>query len=117
VDSIPDKVSGAWVFKGLVDGLRALTDKQFVEVFYKAVHGRHISSAEHNVFDAHLVLANAGRHRDEATGGRWTVELICPTPDQNWVDDAPICQAGEHCGMPTASGAKQSMCPVCAWAC
>ena len=97
----------------LVDALRALTDKQLVDVFYKAVQGRHIYSAERNVFDAYLVLANAVRDRDEGTGGRWTVELICPTSDQDWVDDAPICQAGEHCGMPTASWAKQSMCPVC----
>jgi len=48
-----------------------------------------------------------------ARGGRWTVELICPTSDQDWVDDAPICQAGEHRGMPTASWAKHSTCPVC----
>jgi hypothetical protein len=47
--------------RDLVDGLRALTDKQFVEVFYEAVQGRYIYSAEHNVFDAPLVLANAVR--------------------------------------------------------
>jgi hypothetical protein len=93
----------------LVDGLRALTDKQFVEVFYEAVQGRHIYPAEPDVFDAHLVLANAVRDREEGTGGRWTVELICPTPNQDWIDDAPICQAGEHCGMSTASWAKQSV--------
>ena len=46
-----------------VDGLRALTDKQFVEVFYEAVRGLHIYSAERNVFDAHLMLANAVRDR------------------------------------------------------
>lgn len=34
--------------RDLVDGLRALTDKQFVEVFYEAVRGRHIYSAERN---------------------------------------------------------------------
>jgi hypothetical protein len=46
----------------LVDGLRALTDKQFVELFYEAVRGRHIYSEERNIFDAHLVLANAVRY-------------------------------------------------------
>ena len=97
----------------LVDGLRALTDKQFVEVFYEAVYGRHIYSAERNVLDAHLVLANAVRHREEGHDGRWSVELICHTPDQDWRDDAPICQAGEHCGTSTASWGKRSMCPVC----
>jgi hypothetical protein len=97
----------------LVDALRALTDRQFVEVFYEAVQGRHVYSAERNLFDAHLVLANAVRDREEGSGGGWAVELICPTQDQDWVDDAPICQAGEHCGMPTASWAKHSTCPVC----
>jgi hypothetical protein len=24
-----------------------------------------------------------------------------------------ICEAGEHCGMPTVSWAKRSTCPVC----
>jgi len=98
--------------RDLVERLRALTDKQFVEVFYEAVQGRHIYSAERNVFDAHLVLANAMRDREEGTDGRWTVELNCPTPDQEGADDAPICQAGEHCGMSTTSWAKQAMCPV-----
>jgi hypothetical protein len=99
--------------RDLVDGLRALSDKQLVETFYEAVQGRHIYSAERNAFDAHLVLANASRDRQETTERRWTVELICPAPDQDWVDDAPICQAGEHCGMPTTSWAKHSICPVC----
>ena len=98
--------------KNLVHALRALTDKQFVEVFYEAVQGRHIYPAERNVFDAHLVLANTVRDVDGTDRG-WTVELVCPTPGQDWVDDAPICQAGEHCGMATTSWAKSSQCPVC----
>ena len=49
--------------RDLVDGLRALTDKQFVEVFYEAIQARHIYEAERNVFDSHLVLANAVRAR------------------------------------------------------
>src|SRR4051794_36541935 len=97
----------------LVDGLRAPTGKQFGEVFYEAVQGRDIYSAERNVFDAHLVLANAVRDRGKGADGRWSLELICLAPKQEWVDDAPICQAGEHCGMSTASWAKEAMCPVC----
>jgi hypothetical protein len=97
--------------RDLVDGLRTLTDKQFVDVFYEAVHGRHIYSEDVS-YDAHLVLANAFRNL-EGAGGRWTVELICPTPNEDRVDDASICQFGEHCGMSTASWAKQSTCPVC----
>ena len=53
----------------LVDGLRALTDKQFVELFYEAVRGRHIYSEERNIFDAHLVLANAVRYIEEGAHG------------------------------------------------
>ena len=96
--------------RDLVVGLRMLTDKQFVEVFYEAVQGRHIW-LDHT-YDSHLVLANAFRSLEDA-GATWKVELICPTPNQDWVDDASICQFGEHCGMPTASWAKQSTCPVC----
>jgi len=99
--------------RDLVESLRALADKEFLEVFYEAAKGRHIYPAERNVFDAHLVLANSVRDREAGTGERWTVELICPTPGRDWVDDAPICQAGKHCGMPTASWDKHSTCPVC----
>jgi hypothetical protein len=84
----------------LVDGLRALTDKQFVELFYEAVRGRHIYSEERNIFDAHLVLANAVRYIEEGAHGRWTVEPICPTPSQEWEDDALICNTNSrnsHC--------------------
>ena len=71
----------------LVDGLRALSHKQFVEVFYEAVQGRDIYSEESNIWDAHLVLANAVRERDEGSVGPWQVELICPTPGQDWQPD------------------------------
>lgn len=94
----------------LADTLRRLTDKQFVEVFYDAVQGRH---SYDNVFDTRWVLANAVRERTEDSVGSWTVELVCPTPGQQWPDDAIICQAGEHCGLSTISWGKTSQCPVC----
>ena len=97
----------------LTRALRTLTDKQFVEVFYETVQGRHIYPADRDVVDAHLILVNAVRDRSEGADSRWTVELVCPTPGQEWPDDAPICQAGEHCGLSTASWAKTSQCPVC----
>lgn len=97
--------------RDLVDGLRALTDKQVVEVFYEAVQGRHFYSTERNIFDAHLVLANAVRDRQE--GGPWTIELVCPSREQGLIDDTPISEAGSHCEMPTISSGKHSHCPVC----
>jgi hypothetical protein len=42
----------------IVDALRRLTHKQFVELFYEAVQGRFISGGEEMPWDAHLVLAN-----------------------------------------------------------
>jgi len=53
--------------RDLVDGLRTLTDKQFVDVFYEAVHGRHIYSEDVS-YDAHLVLANAFRNLEGLAG-------------------------------------------------
>lgn len=44
--------------RDLVESLRALADKQFVEVFYEAVQGRHIYSAERNVFDELLTISS-----------------------------------------------------------
>ena len=93
----------------LVGALRALTDKQFVELFYEATQGRHFY--ERNVFDAHLVLANAVRDRQQ--GGAWTIELVCPSQEPGLMDDTPMCQAGSHCGMATTSWGKRSQCPVC----
>ncbi len=94
--------------------LNALTDKQFVEFFYESLAGRHLYSLEREYLDSHLVLANACREMDaEDQWGSWRLELLCPTPDGDWVDDAPVCQFGEHCGVDTASWAKNSVCPVC----
>ena len=95
----------------IIREIQKLSDKQFVEFFYQAVKGRHIYRAEVKLFDSHLVLANAVRERDMEAP--WTVEVLCPTPDQRWPDDSPICQHGAHCGFSTASWAKRSRCPIC----
>lgn len=96
----------------IVDALRGLTHKQFVELFYEAVEGRFIYDGEETLWDAHLVLANAVRDRGEREPV-WRLELVCPTPRQTWEDDALICQHGVHCGVGTMSWAKESQCPVC----
>ena len=94
--------------------LRELTDKQFVDLFYAAAAGRHIYEADRSNVDAHLVLANAMRHQEDGSEwSGWKLELLCPTPQQSWVDDAPICQFGQHCGVKTASWPKDAQCPIC----
>jgi hypothetical protein len=98
--------------RDLVTALQALTDKQFVELFYQAVQGRHLYSAERNLWDAHLVLANAVRDRSDGVVGPWSVELVCLSASQHWADGF-FCEAGEHCGMATTSCTKHFICPVC----
>jgi len=100
--------------KEIIETLRKLTDKQFVELFYLAAEGRHIYEAERSFGQAHLVLANAqGRLEDTGEWSASKLEILCPTPQQDWVDDALICQFGQHCGVETASWSKNSQCPIC----
>lgn len=96
----------------VIEILRGLTDKQLVDLFYDAVRGRYIYQGEENLWDAHLVLANAVRDRT-TDGSPWRIEMLCQASDQQWPDDAPLCQHGEHCGIETVSWAKRSRCPVC----
>jgi hypothetical protein len=98
----------------IVEALRKLTDKQFVELFYLAVEGRNIYEAERSFVQAHLVLANAQRHQEDGEEwSPWKLQVLCPTPQQDWTTDAPICQFGKHCDVETASWSKNSQCPIC----
>jgi len=100
--------------KELIDSIRKLTDKQFVELFYKAGRDRHIYSLERDCVQAHLVLGNAFREMDDQDQwSRWKLQILCPTPGESWADESPICQAGEHCGHETMSWAKNAVCPIC----
>ena len=95
--------------EGIIQYLNGLSDKQFIELFYEACRSRNIYRLEPDL-QAHLVLANALRDYDNP---EWELELLCPTPGQEWVDDAPIGQFGTHCGHKTASWSKNSVCPIC----
>ena len=98
----------------IIEALQKLTDKQFVELFYEAVQGRHLYESEAAYCQAHLVLANAERHAEnDGEWSEWRLQLLCPTPGEDWGDDAPICQFGHHCGHETGSWAKNSVCPMC----
>ena len=97
----------------IIEGLRGLTHKQFVELFCEAVQGRFIYDGEEMLWDSHLVLANGVRDRTEP-GSTWTLELLCPTPGQTW--------GGRHLDLPARQPlrhrdherSKQSLCsPFC----
>jgi hypothetical protein len=94
--------------------LQNLTDQQFIAFFHEHLTERHIYREERRYLESHLVLANAKRARDDdETVGPWQLQVLCPTPGQNWSADAPVCQFGTCCGHPTASVAKASHCPIC----
>jgi hypothetical protein len=90
--------------------LNNLPDHAFTEFFYKHLSSRHVFRAEERYIDSHLVLAVAKGVTDEQ---EWKLQVLCPTPNQDWVDDASICQFGNHCGHITASVSKKSKCPLC----
>jgi hypothetical protein len=94
--------------------LRRLTAKQFAELFYDAVEGKHPWPGEERTSDVRLVLGYASRDLDaDNPDAPWQLSLVCPVPDEKWVDDAPVCQHGSHCGHDTISWAKPSVCPIC----
>ena len=101
--------------KEVSDWLKSMSDKQFIDFFYKHLSQRHLFPGEEAYLECHLVLVAATREFDN---GQWgsrelQLQLLCPAPTEKWVDDAPICQFGEHCEHGTASWAKHSECPVC----
>jgi hypothetical protein len=96
----------------VIQYLRDLPAKAFADVFYAATDGKHPWPGEENVSEVRHVLAYAHRDKDEPTA-QWDVSVICPVPDPEWDDDAPVCQHGSHCGLATISWAKRSVCPVC----
>jgi hypothetical protein len=100
--------------KEIARWMNNLSDKAFIAFFYTHLADRHIYAAEQRYMDSHLVLANAKRTlKDDVKYEDWHIELLCPTPGQDWVNDAPVCQFGTHCHHNTASVSKTSQCPVC----
>jgi len=93
--------------------LRALTDKEFIEFFYKHLSARRIEGDGITEMDNHLALAEVRRLRDDCGGWRpWTVELLCTSPRPS-ADNAPIMWRGECCGIQTGSWRRFATCPVC----
>jgi hypothetical protein len=98
----------------IIRALKSLTDKQFIELFYEAAAGRNVYHHESEHTESRLILANAERDKmPDSRFPEWQFQLLCPTPGDDWHDESPICQFGQHCGYETASWAKKSICPVC----
>ncbi|PHR88857.1 MAG: hypothetical protein COA78_36185 [Blastopirellula sp.] len=96
----------------IISWIESLTDKQFVDFFYRAVANR--STSDLPEWSGHFVLADAEKVTDEP----WDVDFIAlPDPNEyeEWVDNAPICQSGNcpTCGNAVRSVAKHVVCPVC----
>ncbi|HEX8323271.1 MAG TPA: hypothetical protein VF595_05085 [Tepidisphaeraceae bacterium] len=89
--------------EAVIEYLRGLTEKQFAELFYASTNGEEPNP------EFRRVLMNASHAED----GGWELQLVCPVPNEDWVDDAPLCQWGSHHGLDTTSWAKQSVCPFC----
>lgn len=93
--------------------LQALTDKQFIEFFYKHLSARKIVSEDAPGIEKHLALAEVRRLPDRRGGWRpRVVELLCTHPEPA-SHDAPIKSRGECCGFQTGSWRAFATCPVC----
>jgi hypothetical protein len=94
--------------------LQSLTDMEFIKFFYEHLAFRNLYPEEAEYSYNHLVLANASRLLgDDGQWKPWELVLLCPTSRDDGIADGSICQFGEHCGHPTASWAKDSVCPIC----
>ena len=95
----------------VVEYLRGLSPKAFAEVFYESTRDTHPWPGEEDVNDVRYVLVYAHREVGDSSGD-WSLSMVCPTPE-DWSDDAPVCQHGDHCKIDTISWAKSSECPIC----
>ena len=101
-------------YSSVIPYLRGLAAKQFAELFYEAVEGQNRWPGEEQLSDMRLVLGYAIRDLDnDNPGAPWQLSLVCPVPNEKWVDDALVCQSGSHCGHHTISWAKRAVCPIC----
>ena len=93
--------------------LNALTDKEFVEFFYKHLASRRIAAEEFPHVDNHLALAEVRRIPDYNGALRPPmVELLAASPRPSKPDD-PIAFRGTCCGFQTGGYRRYATCPVC----
>ena len=97
---------------GIVSGLVRLTDKEFVEVVYRAIGERREIDGE---LGRRFVLAERSRDPDENQDPTF---IGLPDPqsyESDWAADCPFCQTGQCavCGNLIVGIAKLSICPMC----
>lgn len=99
--------------KEVVQWLSSLTPKQFAEVIYEAAPKVALALADYKEQESRLILMHIWRDREEhGSYLSWQPMMICPSKE-DWVDDAPLCQQGDHCGFATLSWDKRAVCPIC----
>jgi len=96
--------------------LRQQPDKTFFEVVYESAIGRGPDALDRAWLESHVVLGYAVRERsDDALANSWSSELVALPSDETrpYDDDAPLCEAGRHCGHELRSWSKWIRCPLC----
>jgi len=93
----------------VLDWVAGMTEKQFVEFFYRAVRAQRSRHSDEE--EARFVLAD-GSDGEQPT-------FIALHDDEQYpsgfADDAPLCQFGtcDECGADVLSVAKHALCPLC----
>ncbi len=97
----------------LISGLAALSDGEFVDLFYKVVAARpHPNDMPEDIEQSRWVLAVAHRVIERPWKG-WTLMMQCPAKKFNADNPLFVCEAGKHCGYETCCTEKVGICPIC----
>jgi hypothetical protein len=92
--------------------LRERSDKEFVDVFYRAAAGRTLAPLTNPDLDSHLVLTHASKNSEAP--GDWELEFVgLPANPSEWTSETLLTQQGEHCFQSVISYAREFACPLC----
>ena len=97
----------------VLNWIKTLTDKQFVELFYEATEEHNTSDMPTDTAKGHFVLADVLIWEDKDIGIEFAGLNFYP--DDVYEDDYPICQSGtcRNCKNKIRSFAKRILCPIC----
>lgn len=98
--------------ENVVAWLRERSDKELVDVFYRATTGRRLAPLTNPELESHLVLTHASKNSEAP--GDWELEFVgLPADPDGWPADTLLAQQGEHCFQSVISYAKHFACPLC----